>query len=376
MEYAFIIWVALTPFIMLYQTYEGPKVFWLWIGGFMLAASWIFRIIHGWTPKISQQNIWFAVWIAVLTIASIFGIHPLDSVIGGSYRHQGVLFFITLLLISETIKNLSKKASNILSLLIAVAVCLESIILLIQKINLWQRRPWGTIGEPNAAAGFLAIGLFWIASMNISKWVRLLLSIGVLLAISATGSRTGILASGVVSIGLMHRSVVPIFRKHTKFYFVLLTAVMVIGGLFFYRYTLNVGRLSSPYEDMILFWKLGFDAFLMRPLLGYGAESEEHIYNKMFRSVNVRLIDFMVDRSHNILLDVALWSGIIGLTVFTGWIVSIVILFIRNRDIPILFALADWIGFASIQPVGVVQWVIIMILISNLPHNGHRHRIA
>ena len=41
----FVIWIALTPWILLYGAYEGPKVFWFWMGGFFLTIRWLFALV-------------------------------------------------------------------------------------------------------------------------------------------------------------------------------------------------------------------------------------------------------------------------------------------------------------------------------------------
>ncbi len=340
-----ILWLAAFPFIVMYGAYEGPKVFWLWIGGFFLTVWWIMRILHSRFPKIDTGMTWFLLWLLVLFIASIAGIHPFDSVIGGSYRHQGVLFFFTVFLILLMLRELSLKQHQTLKNLLACGIVIESFIIIWQKIIGWSARPLGTLGEPNAVAGFLAIGLFWIASSDFTKRVRLLLYILTLFAIAATGSRVGIATALIVTLGLAGRR------------------VMAVLGIIGIGLILTQVRPQSVYESRSLFWQLGVREAVLRPVLGYGAESGEAIYNRAFQQINVRLIDFMVDRSHNLFLDVTLWSGIVGLILFTGWcIVSGKALWARDRLRCIVFA--AWFVFASFQPLGVTHWLQLIFLLS------------
>lgn len=352
----FISWLSVFPFVMLYGAYEGPKVFWLWIGGFVLSGRWIIRSIRSGFPMIDLRATWFLLWILVLSIASVAGIHPIYSLVGGSYRHQGVLFFFTLFLVWLTLGTLSSKQKRMLVGLFACGVVLESVIILWQKIADWSARPLGTLGEPNAVAGFLAIGLFWVVLSDFPKRVRLLLYILVLSAIAATGSRAGIVTACIVTLGIAWRGngAKPL----------IVAGVLGVGmvGLTLVS-AITTSRPRSIFESRPLFWQLGIREALARPILGYGAESGEVIYDRVFKKINVRLIDFMVDRSHNLFLDVALWSGAVGLILFIGWcIVSGKELLKRDRRRFVIFV--AWFVFASFQPLSVTHWLQLIFLLS------------
>lgn len=78
--------------------------------------------------------------------------------------------------------------------------------------------------------------------------------------------------------------------------------------------------------------------------------------------MNINLLDFMVDRSHNIFLDISLWSGMTGLIVFTGWCISSGNeLWKRDRLRFIVFV--AWFVFASFQPLGVVHWLQLLAIL-------------
>jgi O-antigen ligase len=340
-------WLAAFPFIMLYGAYEGPKVFWLWIGGFFLSVWWIVRTLRSGFPNVGAKEKWFLLWILVLLVASIAGIHPIDSLVGGSYRHQGVLFFFTLFLVWLALGVMTFKQKRVLGTLLACGVVGESIIILWQKITIWSARPLGTLGEPNAVAGFLAIGLFWVARSDFAKRVRLLLYILTLLGIAATGSRVGITTALIVTLGLASRRVMAV------------VGIIGIGLILF----ITQVRPPSVYESRPLFWQLGIQEVIARPILGYGAESGEAIYDRAFKQINIRSIDFMVDRSHNLFLDVILWSGVVGLVLFTGWcFVCGKEIWKRDRRRFIMYI--AWFVFASFQPLGIVHWLQLMFLLS------------
>lgn len=363
MEILFILWITLFPFVLLYGAFEGPKTVWFWLGGFLLTVFWTIRLFFLHPLHISRSGKWLLGWIIVLGIASIIGIHPVDSLVGASYRHQGVLFFFTLFLVAETLPQLSSRYKHILDSLLGFAVVVESVIVIEQKLFVWGDRPLGTLGESNAVAGFLAIGLWWVSGWRgIPVWLRTLLYMLTLAAIAATLSRTGIIVAAIVTIGWGFRTAAK-FRRSVVWFAVLLGALIAVGIIGYVQLrVINTTRATSQYENRTLYWRLGFGEFIKRPLLGYGAETEEIIYDNAFKLQNVRLVDFMIDRSHNLFLDVALWSGIVGLTVFIGWLISLVRkMLLRNHSMRLLTFFA-WIVFAFVQPLGVVHWIQLILL--------------
>lgn len=348
----FVLWLALFPFVCLYSVYEGSKIWWLWGGGAVLAVWWIVRVIRQPHLTVEREDTLFLLWILVLTGASVVGIHPVDSLIGGSYRHQGVLFFITLFLILQTIRTLSFKNRTVLLQLLGAGVILESAVVLVQKLQ-GQSRVLGTFGEPNAVAGYLVVGAYFFLREEIKGWVKYVgfaLTAG---AILLTDSRTGIVAAVLLSAVWIWR-----FIKNRTVVYVLVGALFAAAIV--YVGMLSGSRVASAYESRPLFWKLGWQEFVRRPILGYGAETGEVIYNQAFLRTNTRLIDFMVDRSHNVFLDIALWSGIIGLFVFCVWLISAFI----SKPYARILGFSAWLIFAFFQPLGVVHWLQLVLIIS------------
>jgi hypothetical protein len=49
-----------------------------------LAIWWVIRVISKRKIFFRHSDIWFLLWLLVLFIASIAGIHPVDSILGGS----------------------------------------------------------------------------------------------------------------------------------------------------------------------------------------------------------------------------------------------------------------------------------------------------
>ncbi len=357
-----VLWLGIMPFVMLYSVYEGPKVFWLWIGGFCLAFVWLYRAVKRKPIPFHNDDIWYLTWLGILTLTSLFGLHPWDSIIGGSYRHQGVLFFFSLYLVLLAIRILKKQELYILNTLLAVGGLIESVFVLVQKYSAWYSRPMGTLGEPNAVGGYLAISMCWLWKVHLRNlWLKIPAMVLLGLAIVATESRTAILCAVFVITGIVYSE----FRNgrlgeiKNKFVVGIFSIIVAVTGIIT---AVSITRPASIYESRPLFWRLGFEQLMNRPLFGYGAETGEVIYDRAYLTINTRLGDFMVDRSHNIFLDVALWSGIVGLIIFLLWMVKVLRKSINRSDYIRSCAYVAWIVFACFQPIGVVHWIQFILL--------------
>lgn len=327
----FLFWLLSFPFVVWNQSYEAPKIIWLFLGSFLLCLLWIFKLRDKLPAVIKTYDLFYFLWLASLIVASIFGVHPMESIIGGSYRHQGVLFFFAIWLVGKTIMVLDKKEKGLILKVLGFEVIVESILLFFKQL--------GTFGERNAAAGFLAI------------------------TASLVGGRIQLLFASLSSILVVSRSAVLSllpnllrFRKEKKFIFLLIPTVAILIFVFIYASTLRP-NVEGP-ENRTFIAKIAFEEIKRKPILGYGPESGEIVYDNYFKRKNISLEGLLIDRAHNIVLDLTLWSGIIGLTLFTTWFVIRTRSLANARLIPII----SFIIFSFFQPLGTVHWLLLLII--------------
>ena len=361
----FVVWISALPFVVWPWMIEGAKIIWFWLGGFFLTVFWLFKLRVKLPKVVTWVDLWYFSWLFILLISSIFGLHPSDSVIGGSYRHQGVLFFFTLWLVGKTITILPNKDKKLLIKIIGAGVIIESLLVILQwpldpifsfpmTVN---GRPLGTFGEPNAAAGFLAVGASFL-----SRFTSLLL---VLAAILVTQSRSGILSLLTIILGffVINRKKITNWSVQKKIYASLSLLVMLVAaGLTIKEASLT--RQNSVFEERGMYWKLGWQKVRERPLLGYGAESGEAVYEDSFAKANLPLFGLIVDRSHNLFLDVAIWSGIIGLVLFLSWMLTASNSLVRQGKWINIIGFLAWLVFSTFQPLGVVHWVLLFLILN------------
>lgn len=357
----FIIWLSLLPLVVWKGAYEGPKVFWFLTGALFLIIFWIVRILREKKDFVfSKSDVWYFLWMAVLLIASLSGVHPLESITGGSFRHQGVIFFLTLWLIGETTRILGQREKNLLIKGIGASVLIESLIVILQFVggNLYLGKPLGTMGEANAVAGFLAIGTFFLAFQN-----RLSLLV-VLIAVFLTFSKTGFFSFAIASFSSLFRD----FRKKLMpgFFLTILIISVAVGYSFLGN---KIKYLAAPtttlwnleQEDRVLIWRMSLNKVAQKPFLGWGAESSEVVFGVAYKEAGMPLLGIIVDRAHNLFLDVLMWSGVGGLTLFIGWLL---LSFKNLNSIEKKLAFLAFLIYAMFQPLSVVHWILLMIIVN------------
>ncbi len=349
MSKLFIFWLAFLPFVVWKSSYEGPKVFYLLIGSVFILLFWIIRVLKNKKDfEFSKADYFFLVWLVILFISSLLGVHPFESIIGGSYRHQGVIFFLSLWLIGKTVEILSKTQKELLIKSVGLSVVIESAIVLTQFLfgHLYFGKSLGTLGEANAVAGLIAIGSYFV-NESFPKVFLILPIISVMLELSR---------SGIISLAPNLLVVLPkVTKKFTKPILFLVVGVSIVLLL-----TLSVFKNVSPFENRPLFWKMALQEISQKPIFGFGAESGEWVYNDAFKKAEIPLNNLIVDRAHNLFLDVALWSGIVGLLVFCGWLYQS---FKNIKDVGRRNAFLSFLIYSMFQPLSVVHWILLLVII-------------
>ncbi len=328
--------------------FELPKVILFLALSFFLI---IWFLAKGEFRKIENRT-WF-LWIGLLFLSTVLNNRFLPGLIGDGYRHQGVIFFL-MLGIWMIVFSAREGAKNLKKIWwwISIAILIESLIVLGQWFASNFGRPIGTFGEPNAVAGFLVMGL--PIFVNSFPCFLILLPI---FAIIATGSKAGfgaLLAEGLIYGYLKTRNF-----SGKKFLTILGLIIILSLGIFGVWQEKNI----SPFENRWLIWNLGIKAAFEKPIFGYGAEGIISAYDKQFRQINRPLESVVVDRSHNLFLDISLFSGLIGLIIFSVWFWGTFKKLIRDKSW-LLSSLVGFLIFSFFQPIGVVHWVYLAFLIS------------
>ena len=115
---------------------------------------------------------------------------------------------------------------------------------------------------------------------------------------------------------------------------------------------------EAPCDNRLLIWTVGLEALSKRPILGYGQENFEHAIpgGKMHKA----------DNAHNIFLETAMSSGLIGLFIFLG----IVITSFRKASFTVGMSLLAFLIVAQFNPLSIVQISLFWFLLAFATHKN------
>ena len=84
-------------------------------------------------------------------------------------------------------------------------------------------------------------------------------------------------------------------------------------------------------------WKVSYDAWLERPLLGYGQENFSYIYARNFVPSQMWNLEAWYDRSHNVFFDWLIAAGVLGLLSYLSlFAIPLYLMWKKENDMPIL----------------------------------------
>lgn len=320
----FTIWITLLPLITWQTRYEVPKVFWLLSGGIVLLVYLIFNF-----KKIIflKKDYYYLSWLGVLAIAGLSSYDIRTSFLGGSYRHQGVIFFFCLLVVSKVISLFSKKEKETLYKGIAFAVLAEAVLV-------FSGYRLGSIGDINAVSGFIVLGIYFVYRY-LPKWILILPISAMLYNFSKSATL----------------SLLPFLFKKVN---LLIIVLIIIAG-----FVIKPIDYSSPFENRGVIWNHSVNLIKERPLIGYGAESNEKIFKKAFYESGFPLSNLIIDRAHNLFLDITLWSGLIGLFLFVMFLCESYKT--MNPDLKKVFL--AFLIFSMFQPLSAAHWILLFLII-------------
>ena len=293
-------------------------------------------------PKKSLISYAVIAFTIIIGLADMLGVAPVKSFWSNFERMEG---FITLLhlgmlfmVISSVFKEVDWKRwwnTSLVASFLMVLYCVLQIIGL-KTINQGGVRVDGTLGNAIYLAVymlfhiFIAVLFMWREWKNVAlKWVYGLLIFTQLFVLYHTATRGAIL--GLLG-GLLVMAVLNIRNREDKFArkistSILIGLVVLIGGFFLIRNTNFV--LSSPVlsrfsslpsldseeikrQGRYFVWPMAFEGFKDRPILGWGQENFNYVFQKYY-SPEMFSLEPWFDRAHNIFLDWAVAGGLLGL---------------------------------------------------------------
>ena len=349
MPASIIVWILIfiLPFLIFpigISEFEAPKIYAAELGIIILSLLGIFASYK----NLLKEKIPLILF-SLLFLLSLF--HLLSHMtptafLGNIFRQQGIFLLWLLMLFSFFSAYLSriKIPPIIITLLVAIEFILSVFI-----IRPLDDRAVGTLGEPNALAGFVAFLWPFIAFKKLKspflKFLFILISVMIFLIIFMSGSRSGLIAF-ILEIMLFG------FFKFTKLGILKTT---LIGILFlFSSFLLPFLQKDVVYENRAEIWQSAVFSGYQHPFLGWGFGNTEVALKQYNKKLYNRLQGYYVDSAHNIFLDYWIQGGFVGLSIFILLIYSSIKNFITKKSMMNITLLLGLLVTLSFNPASIV----------------------
>jgi O-antigen ligase len=355
--------IPFIPFLVsgsLFFPYITGKAFAFRIIVEIILAAWLLLALtdKSYRPKLSPILYSLAAFLAVITLADLFGASPLKSFWSNWERMEGLITLLHLgayfLVAGSFFKELDwKRWWN-------TSLCASFIMVLMAWRQVFEAEGYrvsGTFGNPTYLAVYLLLHIFiaalflWRERKNkMLLWTYSLLVLSQVYILYNTGTRGAMLGlvGGVVVVALLNirnRTDVGIRKASLA---TLALIFILAGGFWAMRNTAFVQ--SSPFlvrfanittqelqsGGRSFVWPMAVEGVKERPLLGWGQENFNYVFSTHYDPA-MHGLEPWFDRAHNIFLDWAVAGGIAGLLAYLSLYVMILYLLWRpstgERDV-------------------------------------------
>lgn len=382
LQFNLLLTIFLIPIITPFQSfgYEHSKILFFIFLTTLSGFLWIWLLHH---KKIklrwSAIKIISLIFIIILLLTSFFGVDLLMGMLGKEPYFQGWVIYAYLWLFSLMVAVAAVKQkdwikafslSSALVSLVALRQFIE-INFLGQYIPTYAGRVVSTFGQPNFYSGFLLLTLPLIPRKGY-WWLVIFLNI---LAIIVSQSRVAYLMLSILML-------IWLIKKLTakKLLAIASLSFFLQSGLLWNQIwepasTINPDLTKVSVENRVYIWSLSWQLILQQPLFGYGLENISTAFANYFEKnkhalfeenlkvspVLISLKELDIDRTHNYLLDLLLFSGVAGTVV---WLVLIWLLFKKAKNNKILLiSLAAYLIWIQFQNQSVVHLIYFWLLV-------------
>ncbi len=319
----------------------------------VLVVGYIFFILKRpeYRPAFGKIETALILFLALSLVSSLTGLDFTRSFWGTIERMGGWLHFFHLIVFFFLIRALFRSVDE-WQMLLSFGVGGAFLSAFFSLMTRWKQVPEdvvsstavlltraeGTIGNAGPFATYMIMGIFLsciLMAMTQTKWWRTVLAGGAIvmfLVLLLSGTRSAYLAISVslllFALLALSTSLPGYFKK--SLFAVLLLMVVFVVSIFSARDHLWVrnnnvfSRLSSislsatTVSTRLWLWKSAWQAWKVKPLLGWGPEHIESALNQYYNPSHFvnEASETWFDRSHNLWLDVAVSVGLIGFSSF------------------------------------------------------------
>lgn len=306
----------------------------------ILFFLWIFLCVFDkkYRPKKSPLLFALAAVVLVLTLATIFGENPSRSFWSNYERMEGLVSHLHLFAYFFILSGVFRKEKDykwLFAAMLAVSVAI-SVYAYMQFLGRLEVHQGGTkldatMGNSTYLAIFIVFHLFIISWMiykykNIFARAALaflfIFEAPIIYYTMTRGAILGFFGGLIIFAGFM-----IFFSKNKKVrlsFSAALVLLLTAIGIFMSarntnfvksRPTLNkiasISLKEQTVESRFTIWKMGYEGFKENPILGWGPENFNLVFNKFYKP-NMWKQEPWFDRAHNIIFDWLISAGILG----------------------------------------------------------------
>lgn len=397
LQFNLLLTIFLIPIITPFQSfgYEKSKILFFIFLTSLSGFLWIW-LLHQQKIKLrwSAIKIISLIFIMILLLTSFLGIDPISGLVGKEPYFQGWIVYSYLWLFSlmiATVRIEPKKwiialsLSSVIVSLVAIRQFVE-ISFLSRYIPTYAGRVVSTFGQPNFYSGFILFTLPFFHFLLVKKPVKWWAVVGFLISIVAivlSQSRTAyFLLSGLMSVWLIGE-----LRGKRRLISGLVLATVILAmtlSVFLSskpRFVFNPDLTKESVENRFYIWPVSWQLILQKSFLGYGLENIAAVFTNYFKEnkhalfeenlkvspVLISLKELNIDRSHNYILDLLLFSGIIGLL---GYIGLIGVMFKKIKSKILLISLIIYLVWVQFQNQSIVHLLYFWLLVGLVDKDG------
>lgn len=316
----------------------------------IIFSAWLILFLKDrkYAPKFTWISLVATIFTLSILVSDILSPNSIKSIWSNFERMEGWMMIVHLwmyfIAVSSTFSVISKSKENIwkyflnTSLGVSIVICIYGVWQLLGFAEIHQGgvRLDATLGNAAYLAvyclvhSFLALFLAFRERNKIWKWIYgivALLEAYIMINTATRGSFLGLLIGCLVSA-----SIYAIFEKENKkirkWAIGIIISIFALVGIFIlikdtkliqesrvFSRLANISISDTKTQARAFTWKMALEGFQEKPVLGWGQESFNYIFNKDY-DPHMWMHEQWFDRAHSVFLDWLVAGGVVGLLLY------------------------------------------------------------
>ncbi|MDO8601251.1 MAG: O-antigen ligase family protein [bacterium] len=329
------LFIPLVIMLQFFFPFVAPKttIFRILVEVILIAYSFLVFSNRRYRPKMDALTTSLTVFLAVLILASLTGINFSRSFWSTYERMTGIFTMVHLYAFFIVLKSVFKKKEDwekFLAASVIAGVCLSIYVL---KGSEASTRGGGTIGNSSFLAAYLIFDVFFGIILFLSNFLKKGgwplfwqifsgISLVIMLPVFLNSTARGAIASFYLGLSLLFFGYL-IFSgkkilKRIALILILLSLILAVSLSIIQPAPVKqeIKTTLSDMKSRFVVWSVGISGFKERPILGWGPENFNAVFQKHFNpcmSLPECGNEVWFDRVHNIVFDTLVTTGVVGL---------------------------------------------------------------